>query len=421
MGWEGMEDPDSKDATDAKAGGASAENSESPASSSTGETSSESTSARPSAIERQIAAASGFGYGHQTHQEARGRTTHRRKATRYARRHRPYRFFVVGLLVLLFLIAMGLVLLFIEPGSPLQNAANAVLQKVEQTAAIQNASPVSTPQTDAPTEVAEVAPPSAISVPIADVSLRNRPELLEQLVQVYRSQLADNPHDSAALAALNRLQQRSLSELETIMAAEDQPTSVRSLEVVARLFPELEDNPRYEYLAGRMGRIHREAKTAPPAEPEHSTPLTTAIPSAPISPVSTPADSSAGIVKNHVRNTSPPKPIIRVLSVTPGAMVAQRFVPYDEDGNVLMVEISYRNFESSEDQSDVTLIARLGIPGDSAVLAEVPIEISGGRGTKTFLMETLVPGNAGEKYRLNFMLDDKLIASPAVRLSAPKP
>src|SRR5690606_25698402 len=163
--------------------------------------------------------------------------------------------------------------------------------------------------------------------------------------------------------------------------------------------PELEDNPRYEYLAGRMGRIHREAKTAPPAEPEHSTPLTTAIPSAPISPVSTPADSSAGIVKKHVRNTSPPKPIIRVLSVTPGAMVAQRFVPYDEDGNVLMVEISYRNFESSEDQSDVTLIARLGIPGDSAVLAEVPIEISGGRGTKTFLMETLVPGNAGEKYR----------------------
>src|SRR5690606_40227942 len=122
-------------------------------------------------------------------------------------------------------------------------------QKVEQTAAIQNASPVSTPQTDAPTEVVEVAPPSAISVPIADVSLRNRPELLEQLVQVYRSQLADNPRDSAALAALNRLQERSLSELETIMAAEDQPTSVRSLEVVARLFPELENNPRYEYLA----------------------------------------------------------------------------------------------------------------------------------------------------------------------------
>ncbi len=80
-----------------------------------------------------------------------------------------------------------------------------------------------------------------------------------------------------------------------------------------------------------------------------------------------------------------------------------------------MVEISYRNLKNSGDETEASLIARLGVPGDSMVLAEVPVDLSGRQGTKS---STVVPGHAGESYRLNFLLNDELLASRTLRLSS---
>ncbi len=124
-------------------------------------------------------------------------------------------------------------------------------------------SPASIAATGGAKNIPETAAPDALSVPVADISLRNRPELLEQLVQVYRAQLAAAPNDATALAALNQLQQRSLSELEAIIRSEDDASAVRSLAIVARLFPEVNHSARCKYLTVRMNRIPRETAPAP--------------------------------------------------------------------------------------------------------------------------------------------------------------
>lgn len=457
---------------------------------------------RPSAIERQQAAIAA-----RRHAEQVRRNSH-------ARRLRSYRIGLVSLLVLFLIVAIGLVLVFPDYGKSLQKGVSAVLQAAENIAASHDLSPstnssppvasslpptassspptvnsstankpalitpsaqvadpaqatgpsqvtstsqatgpspASGPQITATKSIAEVAASGAISIPVADVSLRNRPELLEQLVQVYRSQLAHDPNDAAALTALNRLRERSLSELQTIITAGDDAATIRSLALVSRLFPELADNPQYKYLITRMDYIHRSpkdelaAKSESAAKPEEQSPSSTkttapaAIPPQTIlpqtiSPQTTPPktisvaniapkknvspsiNSSAAVVKQRTENAVSAKPEIHVASITPGKMVGDRFVP-GKEGNVFMVEISYRNFKNSEDQSE-GLVASLGTPGAMA-LAEVPVDILGDRGTKSFLMEALLPGNVGEKYELNFILNGQFLASRTLRLSIP--
>lgn len=441
-----MEHPDDED--DA---GIIADDTESPTCSSDGETPSATAGPQPwpnTAIERQIATTSTLGYRKPTHQDAADRTTGPRK-TRFNADH--YKFYRVGLasfFLLFLLVAAGLVLVFTHHDRPLQKAASAALQMVDATTATHNPSPApdSAAQAVEPKKIAAISTPAAVSVPISDVSLRNRPELLEQLVQVYRSQLANNSNDSTALTALNQLQEQSLSELQTIITEGDQATAVKSLEIVSRLFPELTDNTRYKYLMTRIDFIPHSSKDEPVAKSEPSTPSETTsaanishvatvqepIPATTTPPATTPPatisttkdaspaiESSSAIAKNAAINTTSSKPEIRAASITPGTIVEDRFIPSD-DGNVFMVEISYRNFDKAfVDKTEATLVARLGVPGDSMVLAEVPVTISADRGTKSFLMETFAQSHADGKLQLNFILNDKFLTSRTLRLSMP--
>ncbi|MET0379231.1 MAG: hypothetical protein ABW049_09605 [Spongiibacteraceae bacterium] len=445
-----METPDSKDTADTSVAGVSADNSESPPNSGTSETSSATTTARPSAIERQAAAASG--YGNQTHQENPERAYGQHEAHARTDRRQPGRWGLVSFLVLFFLVAGGALLVFTDQDRSLQKIVDPILATVaqitaapEDTSQTNNPSPATNPSpvinslpsktpppavaplTAAPNQVAIAAPAEAIAVPVGDISLRKRPELLEQLVQVYRSKLAEDSTDSAALAALNRLEEQSLSELETIIAEGNNAVAVRSLEIIAQVFPEIADTARYKYLAAQTTHEQREAATEPAAKPEPATSSTaaTSTPAAappmisPPTSVSIPFEPAAKIAANHTDNVALSKPKVRVVSITPGAMMEGRFVP-GNDGKVFMVTISYRNFSNAEDQSETTLVARLGAAGNPTALAEVPVELSGDRGTKSFLMETFTPGNIGEKYRLNFLLNDEFLASSTVRLSIPE-
>lgn len=465
FGWVGnMEHSDSNDAADESIAGAGADNSETLTDSTT----------RPSAIERQIAAVSGLGYGNQTHREAADHTNDRYILDYNTHRRKPRRSGLAGFLVLFLLVATAVTLVFTDLGRPLQKAVSAVpaaghvvrdndslpaanSSSVMNVSSATNPSPPSPPspanatqtpasvsqtsintsQTNASTNAAKVSSPDAISIPVADVSLRNRPELLEQLVQIYRSQLAHDPNDVAARTALSQLQERSLSELQTIVLEGDDATAVKSLEIISRLFPDMADSARYKYLVARTDRMRRQTQDEPAAKPENSTPSpsatsaaassktasSAAVPSAPISPaknISTPTDSSATVVKKTAENAPSSKPEIRAVSITPGTMVENRFVPGD-GGNVFMVEISYRNFDRAfVGKAEATLDTLLGVPGDDMVLAEVPVVIAADRGTKSFVMETSsVQGYAGGKFQLNFMLNDEFLTSRTVRLSRP--
>lgn len=430
----------------------------------------------PSAIERQIAAVSALRYDDETYGEA-GR---RRHAPDYnTHRHKPRRSGLKILLVLMLLAAAGWAWVFTDIGRQLRQAVGAVLPAPQQTAAIRDPSPpidtapideppppaadlpaVSQPQTVAPQEGAAAAAETAaaLSVPIADVSVRNRPELLEQLVQVYRSQLANDSNDATALAALDQLRERSLSELQTIITAGDDSATVRSLALVTRLFPELADNQQYKYLIARMDYIHRQPKGEQTAPAEQSAALTAAVSAPPVLPATaapaatatataapvtaspptvSPANASANpaaaspstrvsnssaaaAAKKTSENTSSLEPEIREISVTPGTMAAGHFVP-GNGGNAFMVELSYRNFERAFiGKAETTLTALLGVPDDPLVLAEVPVTITADRGTKSFVMETAnVEGYAGGKFQLNFILNDELLTSRTLRLSKP--
>jgi len=404
---------------------------------------SETTSSGPTAIERQLAADAARAYRRQTHIAA-NRTNDRHVLDYNTYRRKASRFDSATFLVLFLLIAAGIAIViawqFTDLGR-VPHKANDTLSHSQIAPAADvpthsspaaNSLPVSAAptdtSTDAPKNIAETSAGGAISIPMADASLRDRPELLEQVVQVYKSQLERDPNDAAARTALNQLQAQSLSELEAIIANADEATAVKSLEIVARLFPELADSVRYKYLVARSDYIHRpqkaesivkpESTPTVPSTPTPSTPVTTAIPSQ--KTVSPAANSSTDVAKKTTESASSSKPEIRTVTVTPGTMAGGQFVPRD-NGNAFLVEISYRNFDKAFDANDeATLIARLGVPGDSEVLAEVPVDISGDRGTKSFVMETLARGSIGGKLQLNFILNDEFLTSRAVRLSVPR-
>jgi hypothetical protein len=368
--------------------------------------------------------------------------------------HRKSSHFGLASFLKLFLIAAVAITLLFADGNRLRTVGSAVLRQAEQvvgkdslsvtparpaisssinaahtspTASGVSQTSANTSQTAQSKNAPQISGGDAISIPAADVSLRNRPELLKQLVQIYRSQLIDDPNNSTARTAFNKLQEQSLAELQTIVLEGDEATAIKSLDVISRIFPEIADNARYKYLAVRTDRFARQIKDQPVAKSESSptaNPATTHVPeksaSSPEKNASPAINASTMGVKEGIENSSPAKPEIRALSMTAGTLVNDRFIPGDE-GNFFMVEISYRNFSRvSENQDEALLVARLGIPGDPSVLAEVPVEILGDRGKKSFVIANMMPGNIGGKYRLNFILDGEFIASSTVRVSMPE-
>lgn len=469
-----MERSDSNDAAGARVPGADADKAENRSDSST---------ERPSAIERQMAAAPrGFDYRNPPHSEPADHTADRYVVDYNSGRHRRRRsrFGLKSLLLLLFLVAVGVALMFLKTDNPLlQQLVDTNPPSVAPAAHDSDAPPVTTPPSaiglqsentpqpganDAQTPSEELQTPAlnsqtatsdaqapagessmaehetpatvsnlpstpsesptssgaapvgatntgpvsatnSISIPTADISLRDRPELLEQLVAIYRAQLAADPNNTSAQTALAQLQEHSLAELQTIVLAGDDAAAVKLLEIVARLFPEAADNARYKYLAARADRQHRQKNNETTTQKKAASSQTNA----------------ASNTAKTSENSASLKPEIRSVSITPGTMVSNRFVPSD-GGNVFMVEVSYRNFDRAfVGEAQATLVTRLGAPGDSMVLAEAPVVITADRGTKNFLIETTsVRGYAGGKLQLNFILNDEFLTSRTVRLSMPR-
>lgn len=328
------------------------------------------------------------------------------------------------------------------------SSANAALiASVRENATQTTVAQISAPQTQEQKAIAEVPTSPALSIPISDVSLRNRPELLEQLVQIYKTQFAKDPSNATALAALTQLQDQSLSELQIIIAQGDPAATVKAVATIARIFPELADNTRYKYLIARMDYNQRSVKDEPIIKAEASVPSANVKPVAAAPAVIAPSPASPVVKSAEVKSVTTPsaqpikeassnvaassatkntesavssKPEIRSVSIVPGALVDDHFVPRD-GGNVFMVEINYRNFEKVfEGHPAATLTTLLGTPDDSLVLAEVPIIITADRGTKSFLMETqAAQGYAGGKFELNFMVNDEFLTSRSIRLSRP--
>jgi hypothetical protein len=412
---------------------------------------------RPSAIERQKAAVSRLGYGSEFH----GRTTEPpRRFTRDSTvsRRKFRRFGLMHPAVLLLMIVAGIGLVFFAVGRPPQTEVGANGQSTGQVVRSQNSLPVtdaesvesearspSSPSSEQPandvqanavTSDVKVADSQAISIPAADVSLRSRPELLEQLVQIYRAKLVDDPNNAAAQTGLNQLQERSLSELQTIVLEEGDASAVKALEVVARLFPEAADSARYRYLVARADR-DRQKKEDAPAEPEqmdapkpaassaidsskNAVSTSAAVPSVSSKKDLSKINSSSINAEKTPASARSSKPEISSVSITPGTLVNKQFVAGD-GGNVFMVEISYRNFDRAfVGEAEATLVTLLGAPDDPMVLAETPVVITADRGTKSFLIETnAVQGYAGGKFRLNFILNDEFLTSRTVRVSLP--
>ncbi|HSB95131.1 MAG TPA: hypothetical protein VLC91_01700 [Spongiibacteraceae bacterium] len=388
-------------------------------------------------------------------------------------RRRSRLFGVASFILMVLLVATGLTLLFIDTGLSWEKVVSAAQQmrltlfsndiardhaiKSNDSLPISRPWPVANPSTanslsenaaqvapkvteaSTPTPTPTPAPAlSALSIPIADVSLRNRPELLEQVVQIYRSKLAEDPNNTAARAVLNQLQERSLSDLQSIILEADYAVAVTAMGIVSRLFPEAADSVRYKYLVARLDRMQSQDKSTAKLESAQPTSTSTSTTTAPATlpePVSKPVapekakpivseknnaaaiNSAATTAKNTTENISSSKPEIRAVSITRGTVIDDRFVPGD-DGNAFMVEISYRNFDKvAKDESEVSLVARLGVPGDPTVLAEAPIEIAGDRGTKSVVMTSLLPGDTGEEYKLNFILNGEFMASRTVHVS----
>ena len=423
------------------------------------------------AIDRQIAAAtSARNYDPKAYGAAAPPRDRRKKNDR----RKTKRFGLGSFLVLLWLVVIGVIVIFTDFDRTLQKMVSdvSIAEKTtaNETATSPKTSSSSTASATTNTEMiaetnknSETTTPAAekveaLSIPIADVSLRNRPELVEQLVQVYRSQLAANPQDAATRTALDRLQERSLSDIQTLIAEGDITKANKGLDITARVFPELNDNVRYKYLLARTEYMHRQATgestasaalTAPASTNKSATPSATktapastaviapkvvsTIPASasttakpvstePIvsSPKSVPS-SSISTDKKSSASASSSKPEIRSISIVPGTIVNENFVPSD-GGNVFMVELSYSNFDRAfVEHPAATLVTLLGVPEDSMVLAEVPTIITADRGTKSFLMETNdVHGYAGGKFQLEFLLNGEFLTSRNVRLSKPR-
>ena len=232
----------------------------------------------------------------------------------------------------------------------------------------------------------ETAPPSErptptdeLALPLDTLSLQTQPELVRQLVQLYRLQLRDNPNDSAAATALHALQERALTETTATASGETAATTALLKQLTA-LFPELADDPRY--LALQSSLTPKVAAQKPAAETEQTVP--------------------------------PPRPRIEALSMVSGIIDNDEFIPRN-DGGVLQVSLSYRNFSNPPaTPGDDTLILRIRAPGNPLLLAEVPLDIAGDRGTRNFRVETPIRQNTSDYYQLDLILGGRVLESRIV-------
>lgn len=332
--------------------------------------------------------------------------------------------------------------------APAANARRAVEPAEPERATLQSTS-ASPPEKVAPVETPQ---PVALSIPLENISMRDGPELFEQLVGIYRTQVASDPANMAARDALGRLRDKSLAELDAAIVQSDAAGAVTSLETVSRLFPELTQSPRYQSQAAAVNKMQRDTareNPAPAAGTENKVANTNAAPApaavapaaAPATPVPANTDAANTAAANppavnppavNQRDTPPVasdaekprekavpmKPDVRILAATPGRVEAGRFIPA-QGGKTFLLVLNYRNFADRLQQSDAELEIRLGNTGDRQVLAEATVEVDGDRGTTSIPMETFVQGYAGEAYKLNFFLDGQFLAARTIRLAAP--
>lgn len=262
---------------------------------------------------------------------------------------------------------------------------------------------------------------NAIAVPISDVSLRVRPELLQQLVAVYRLRLVADPKNSVATATLSRMREHSLAELDVISATESAPLATDSLRLAVKLFPELANDSRYRSIAARIKTSeNNKARSQPPAAAE---PAVVTQQPAPATTPALPTQPAQPLTPASISTTQPPaavatrKPQVRVISMTPGIIRKDRFIPAN-GGNVFRLNIGFRHRDNPlVNQPDAGLVAQLSENGSSKVLGEAPVEIAGSSGEKSFLINTSEKGKMGKFYKLNFIIDGQVLPSHTVQLS----
>ena len=259
----------------------------------------------------------------------------------------------------------------------------------------------------------------AVTVPIYDVSVRLRPELLLQVVSVYRLQLETDPHNAEATATLARLREHTLAELDAMSLTENLALTAASLKLAATLFPELANDPRYQSLATRIAwnnsNQNQHRATDAPAVASEQTALSIAPAKIAAAEPTRPSLTSGSKL---VETAEPLQPEIRVISLTPGVIEGERFVPA-EGGNVFMLAINYRNLDkgSRNHAGGAELVTQLGSTNNPRLQAEVPMEIEGSGGKKNFLIGTFEHGHTGEAYTLNFILDGHALPPRTVRLT----
>lgn len=250
---------------------------------------------------------------------------------------------------------------------------------------------------------------AAISIPLDDVSLKQNPQLFEQIVQIYRTQLKTDANDTASLSTLSWLKEQTLNELEELAIQNDTREFERAAALATRLFPELNGNSRVLSATARIESVK------PTMDPSASSAFAYAA-----AEHSTSEASNSGLGESENKIAAMAKNQITDVMVTPGVIIGDRFVPRDK-GNIFSVSFNYRNFETLADGKSgiVTLVARLGYAGESMPFAEVPIEVGTGVGTKNFLIGTLLSADKTLKYDLNFLLDNEFLISKTVELSQP--
>ena len=381
---------------------------------------------------------------------------------------------LLALLSLLFIPAVQVFIVGLQ--SPLQGAVDAVVQnpalhsfrqkwltvnKNTTVTAPQPVAPVLTPvvmdtiQTDTTTNIAEpdtavphVTEPAEITtltVPVDNLTLQYQPDFFTQLVQVYRSQLAVDPFSHTARAALKKLQKRSMDELGAAADAEAFQQAKLLADKMTELFPALPVDPHFMALVARieLASYHdevalqadqRENSLSPfvalPAAPDVETVDAQPVDPAPQAIVDTVnVDSPAEVVVNVPdvsgatndtratnNNTVLPNttPNIQLVSITPGIMVEDRFLP-QTGGKVLMVLFNYRYFNLEPGSQGVTtLVAGFRKADDTVLLTEVPIILQGNQGVKSFSIEAIVTDEMESQFQIDFILQGEVLATSDV-------
>lgn len=165
------------------------------------------------------------------------------------------------------------------------------------------------------------------------------------------------------------------------------------MEQAAQLLPALLDDGRYTSLLAQINR--GELTTAETGEVAAVEPVVVSAKTAVEKPVAPPPVTV---------------PEIQDVSITYGSMAQEHFVPA-VGGRVLMVQFSYKNFYAkSVEAGDNQLVARLRKANDPLLLTEVPIVVSGDRGTRSFPIDTSMAGDVEGNYQLEFILGGEILA-----------